>query len=101
METETTSKALRMSVFQFRTRYFAEGARPSKKTVEQWITKGTREKVFLRANRFDGEYFITIGDAEAFLRATTARPQSQNVKASASPTHKQSMEYLRSVGFDI
>lgn len=90
-----------MSVFQFRSRYFTEGSRPSKKTVEQWIVRGTRERVFLRANRFDGEYYITVGDAEAFLRATTARPATQSVKASASVTHNKSVEYLRSVGFNV
>ena len=98
---EEESKSLRMNVYQFRTRYFAEGARPSKKTVEQWIIKGTRERVFLRANRFDGEYYITIGDAEAFLRATTARPSTTHVKATASATHNKSMEYLRSLGANV
>lgn len=98
---EEESKSLRMSVYQFRTRYFAEGARPSKKTIEQWIIQGTRERVFLRANRFDGEYYITVGDAEAFLRATTARPTTRSVKESASATHKSSLEYLRSKGFNV
>lgn len=44
---EEESKGLRTNVYQIRTRYDAENARPSKKAVEQWIVKGTRERVFL------------------------------------------------------
>lgn len=93
----------RLTIFEFRKRYFAPECRPARKTVEQWITKGTREKVRLRANRFDGDYYITIADAEAFMRATTVVPLDERatIKRRVSPTFEKSVEYLRAHGFDV
>lgn len=97
------SKTLRLTVFEFRKRFFAPNCRPSRSKVIEWITRGTRERVYLRANRLDGEYYITIGDAEAFMRATTALNDDvrREIKINASATHKASVEYLRQRGFEI
>lgn len=89
----------RITVREFRKRYFAQGSRPSERQIIDWITRGTQEKIFLRATRLDGVYYVTIGDAEAFLRASTAKENT--VKVAKSKTHARSVAYLRAQGMEI
>ncbi len=92
----------RLTIRQFIQRYFAPGARPSSSTVIGWILGGTQEKIFLKATRFDGKYYITLGDAESFFRASTVLTSRCGRIMGASPTFQKSAAYLRERwGFDI
>lgn len=75
-----------LTISQFIKRYFDRGSRPSKTTVINWIDRGTIERNFLRAKRFDGEYFIAIGDAEAFMRASQV---ATDLDARRTPTYRR------------
>ena len=85
-----------LTVRQFIRRYFAQGSRPTPSTVVKWIEQGTCERNRLRANRFDGKYYVSICDAETFMRASQVALSDQK-----SPTHEDSMAKLRKMGLKV
>lgn len=89
-----------LTVRQFIRRYFAQGSRPPASTVIKWIEKGTCERNRLRAQRFDGKYYVAICDAESFMRASQVATAQEKFKINA-PTHEASMAKLRALGFNI
>lgn len=102
-ESDPSLLQTRLTVRQFIQRYFAPGARPSSSTVIGWILGGTQEKIYLKATRFDGKYYISLGDAESFMRASTVlTSKSGRINLGGSPSHQRSVQYLRERwGFDI
>ena len=98
-------KFARITINEFRRRYFLDGSRPKQRDVIRWIEEGTAEGVILAGYRIDGRYYIQVTAADAFLTAcksaslkTAPKPRPQ---AGANWRQKAVNSELRKLGFDF
>lgn len=99
-------KFTRITVNEFRRRYFLDGSRPRQRDVVRWIEEGTVEGERLPAYLIDGKYFIQIVAAEAFLDAckkVEKRPSLYKPRPAAGENWRQKHTFneLRKFGFDF
>ncbi len=96
----------RITVDEFRRRYFFVDNRPTRSSVKRWIESGTAEGRVLPAYLIDGRYYIQIAAAEAFIAALKVTPQNvKNAIASARQTtnwrEKKTNNELRALGYSF
>ncbi len=97
-------KLARITLDEFRRRYFLEGNRPRRSDVKRWIEVGTAEGRVLPANLLDGRYYIQVAAAEAFLTSTRAKTDRNAPKArTARPDwhDRKTAAELRTMGFSF
>lgn len=75
------AKLCRLTLDEFRRRYFEAGCRPKRRDVTRWIEEGTAEGVILRGYKIDGRYFVQIYEADRFLAALRVNPKSEEGRA--------------------
>lgn len=94
-------KGQRITVDEFRRRFFFVDNRPTRASVKRWIETGTSEGKILQGYLIDGKYYTTIGAAENFinaLRVTTRAP----MRAPATINQireKRTAQELHKIGF--
>ena len=96
----------RITVDEFRRRYFFVDNRPTRASVRRWIESGTAEGRILPAYLIDGKYYIQIAAAETFIAALKVTPQNvKNAVASAKQTtnwrEKKTNSELRALGYSF
>ena len=96
----------RITVDEFRRRYFFVDNRPTRASVRRWIESGTAEGRILPAYLIDGKYYIQIAAAETFIAALRVTPQNvKNAVASAKQTtnwrEKKTNSELRALGYSF
>lgn len=96
----------RITVDEFRRRYFFVDNRPTRASVRRWIESGTAEGRVLPAYLIDGKYYIQIAAAETFIAALKVTPQNvKNAIASAKQTtnwrEKKTNAELRALGYSF
>ncbi|MBR0226165.1 MAG: hypothetical protein IJL92_08930 [Thermoguttaceae bacterium] len=99
-------KTARITVDDFRRRYFLDGCRPKRRDVVRWITEGTAEGVKLAAYLLDGRYYIQIVAAESFFTAcrhASAEANKPSVRRTTQETpnwrQKRNAIELREMGY--
>lgn len=98
-------KFSRITVNEFRRRYFMDGSRPRQRDVIRWIEEGTAEGIKLNGYLIDGRYYIQITAADAFLTAC----KSASLKRAPAPRPQTGAKWrqnyvnheLRKMGFDF
>ena len=99
-------KYTRITVNEFRRRYFLDGCRPRQRDVVRWIEEGTAEGERLPAFLIDGKYYIQIVAADAFLVAckkTAERPSLHKPRPACGDNWRQQYTFnqLRKMGYDF
>lgn len=67
-------KCQRITLDEFRRRYFFDGCRPKRAEVKRWIEEGTAEGETLSAFLIDGRYYIQIIAADNFIASARVKP---------------------------
>lgn len=96
-------KGQRITVDEFRRRYFFHDNRPTRASVKRWIEQGTAEGKILQGYLIDGKYYTTIGAAENFinaLRVTTRAPMATPTAIKQIREQRTAQE-LRNIGFSF
>lgn len=96
-------KGQRITVDEFRRRYFFHDNRPTRASVKRWIEQGTAEGKILQGYLIDGKYYTTIGAAENFinaLRVTTRAPMVTPTAIKQIREQKTAQE-LHKIGFSF
>lgn len=96
-------KGQRITVDEFRRRYFFHDNRPTRASVKRWIEQGTAEGKILQGYLIDGKYYTTIGAAENFinaLRVTTRAPMATPTAIKQIREQKTAQE-LHKIGFSF
>ena len=75
------AKLCRLTLDEFRRRYFERGCRPKRRDAIRWIEEGTAEGVILRGYKIDGRYFVQIYEADRFLAALRVNPKGEEGRA--------------------
>lgn len=96
-------KFQRITVDEFRRRYFFQDNRPTRASVKRWIETGTAEGEILQGYLIDGKYYLTITAAERFIDAlrVRARTAPTTPKAAAQLREKRTAQALREIGFSF
>lgn len=97
-------KNARITVDEFRRRYFFDGCRPKRRDVQRWIEEGTSEGVKLNAYLLDGRYYIQIVAAESFFTAcrhasTANKPIVRKTPETPNWRQKRNAIELREMGY--
>ena len=94
-------KGQRITVDEFRRRYFFVDNRPPRASVKRWIETGTAEGKILQGYLIDGKYYTTIGAAETFINAlrVTARAPMTTPTTIKQIREKRTAQELHKIGF--
>lgn len=96
-------KFQRITVDEFRRRYFFVDNRPTRASVKRWIESGTAEGKILQGYLIDGKYYITITAAERFIDELRVRVRTAMTtpKAAAQIRERRTAQALREIGFSF
>lgn len=94
-------KGQRITVDEFRRRFFFVDNRPTRASVKRWIETGTSEGKILQGYLIDGKYYTTIGAAENFINAlrVTARAPMTTPTSIKQIREKRTAQELHKIGF--